>query len=241
MLKNIISLCVLILLVSCKTVSIDNQMQSTTTQQIILGTIGIDKELLLNKSYTNTAIPEYKEPVKVSVSVKSFNKKTFKAFSNANTANLITVNYVDSLEIKPKFVSLYIQDKITVLKALNSKTNKTVKSYLTTKNEASIISYLSMALNQQAITNISQADECFLEKDGIKSYTLQLYKNGEKTNIIRFNDGVVFAYKTLNCCWKQNEKQQLEIVDLIDPINRCPNKTSMRASRAKKEINYFKL
>ena len=81
----------------------------------------------------------------------------------------------------------------------------------------------------------------FLVENGLKMYALQLYKNGDKTDMIRFNEGVVFTFKTASCCWQENKRYQLNIVDIVEDFNACPNKTYSSANRAKKKVNYFKL
>ncbi|WP_290698282.1 hypothetical protein [Lacinutrix sp.] len=228
---------------SCKTISIAQDYQKTTTQNIQLGTVGEQKNFVLEQDYNHTALPKYQTPIKVNVSVLDFNKTIHKAFANAkeNQNQAITVNYVDSLKRKPKYLKLEIADRVAVLNALNSKENKDVFSFLETKTEAHLISSIALALNPNDLIAITAADEVFLEVTGIKNYALKLYKNKLVQQTIMFNDGVVFAYKTSSCCWKQNDKYQLEIVDLVQGRDKCPSDTYRFAKRAKKKIDYYKL
>jgi hypothetical protein len=70
----IISCCLVLLFVSCKTVSIQKEAQKKTEYNMSLGSVGLDKELILKNNYNNTAIPNYKNPIKVSVAILSYTK-----------------------------------------------------------------------------------------------------------------------------------------------------------------------
>jgi len=229
-------------LISCKTISIDKDYQKTTTQNIQLGTVGEQKNFVLEQDYNHTALPKYQTPIKVNVSVLTFNRTTFKSFSKAKTNQNqgVTINYVDSLENKPKYLKLEIADRVAVLNTLNSKENKDVFNFLQTKTEAHLVSSIALVLSINDITATITADEVFLETTGIKNYALKLYKNKIAQQTILFSDGVVFAYKTSSCCWKQNKKYQLEIVDLVESDDKCPSNTYRFAKRAKNKIDYFK-
>ncbi len=227
---------------SCKTVQINHEYQKSTTQNIQLGTVGEQKTFILEQDYNHTALPNYQTPIKVNVNPLEFNKSTFKVFSNAkiNQNQKVSVNYVDSLENKPKYLKLDIADRVAVLNTLNNKASKDVFQFLQNKDQAHLVTSIALALNTDDINTIINADEVFLEVTGIKNYALNLYKGEIVQQTILFNDGVVFAYKTSSCCWKQNDKYQLEIVDLAEGNTKCPSQSYKSVKQAKKEINYFK-
>lgn len=231
-----------VLFSSCKTVYIQQEANKITLQSLQLGTVGEQKNFVLEQDYNHTAIPKYKKTIKVKVDLVDFNKTSFKAFTNAKRAQSknISVNYVDSLANKPKYLKLEIADRVAVLNALNSKENKDVFNFLHTKKEAHLVSSIALAVNVNDITAITTADEVFFETTGIKNYALKLYRDKTVKQTILFNDGVVFAYKTSSCCWKQNDKQQLKIVDLVEGNDKCPSNTYRFAKRANKKIDYFK-
>ncbi len=233
---------VMLLLNSCKTLSINEVSQTNTTQQVTLGSIGLEKDFILQSEFNNTSIPAYNEPIKVSLMVTPFNKQTFKAFTKAKalqSAN-VTVNYVDSIKRKPHYVKLQIADKVAVIDALNAEENSAVKTYLSHNAYANILMNLSMALNQIDLEAITKADAVFLVEKGYKTYVLQLYTNAVKTQTIPFNQGVIFAFKGSNCCWQANKRHKLDIVDLVTEFNSCPHNTYRSAKRTEKKINSFK-
>lgn len=242
--QNTYLLCCLILFVtSCKTTQLQQLTQSVTTQKISLGSIGLDKDFILQKGFNSAAIPIYKKGIKVAVSVLPFTKQTYKLFLKANQSQgeKVSFTYVDSLPTKPQFVELQIADKVALIDALNEHNNQSVKNYLEHNSSANIVISTSVAFNKQDLVKLQEADAVFLEENGSKMYVLQLYRSGSKTDMIHFNEGVVFTFKAASCCWQENSRHQLNIVDLVNQFNSCPNKTYLRASRAKKTINYFKL
>lgn len=232
-----------ILVISCNTLKINQEFQKTTTQNLQLGTVGEQKDFILEQDYNHVALPVYNIPIKVNVSPLNFNKSTYNAFTKAkpSQAQNVAVNYIDSLDTKPKYLKIDIADRVAVLNTLNSKLNQDVFQFLKNKDQAHVITSLAVAFNNNQLDVLTQADEVLLEVTGVKNYALKAYKDNKLQQTIMFNEGVVFAYKTSSCCWKQNDKYQLEIIDLAEGNNKCPNQSYNSANRAKKEINYFKL
>lgn len=244
MFKNTVAFCVLLLtFFGCKTVSVNSKTQTKTTQNVVLGSVGTIQSFILKSNYNNAAMPNYNKPIKVSAVAIPFTKQNFDAFKKATLLQnaIVNINYVDSSKTKPKFISLDIIDKVSVINTLNNKDNLEVKNYLSTDAEAKIVTQIAIAVKEQLLKSIVGADNLFLVQNGLKSYALQLYKNDKIVDVISFTDGVVFAYKTANCCWKANSNYRVNIVDLRDDSKSCSNKTYSSANRAKNKINYFKL
>ena len=241
--KFIYGIVVSFIVISCKSIKVNQEYQKTTTQNLQLGTVGEQKDFVLEQDYDHVALPVYNIPIKVSISPSSFNKLTYKAFVKAKTSQTqnVAVNYIDTLDTKPKYLKIDIADRVAVLNILNNKTNQDVFQFLKNKDQAHVITSLAVAFKNKQLDILTQADEVFLEVTGVKNYVLKAYKDNELQQTILFNEGIVFAYKTSSCCWKQNDKYQLEIIDLAEGNNKCPNQSYKSANRAKKEINYFKL
>lgn len=243
MLKYILGFCsVFCLFTSCKPVNFTKVSHQPTTQQISLGTIGLAKDFILQSAYNNAAIPNYSKPIKLALTVEYFNKQSYKFFEKAKalqSAN-ISIHYVDSVAEKPKYIKLKIADKVVLIDALNSTDNTTVKNYLKHNVSANVLTEISMALNSEDLKKVIDSDAMFLVEKTPKTYVLQLYKNGAKTEALHFNQGVVFAYKGSNCCWKENKRHRIDITDLVTQFNNCPNKTYRSAHRAEKNISSLK-
>lgn len=240
--KKIYLFFVVALFISCKSISVANETQIKTSQSIELGSIGEDKQFLLEEDYNSTAIPSFDKPVKVSASVLEFNKTSFKAFSLANNKESLplTINYIDSLDTKPRFLKLELADRVSILNALNNKENNAVKDYIKNKKDAHIISAISIAFDGEKMKSILDADALFLEQEPNKTFVLKAYKNNNVIGSFKFNEGVVFAYQASSFCWQEDDKHQLNIVDIVERTDKCPNSTYRSAKRAEKKIDYFK-
>ena len=234
--------CILVLLTGCKTISVQNKQYQSTKQSVDLGSIGTDENFVLEQTYNHSGIPNYISPIKVKITPISFNKSLYKIFSVANEMQPkeVKINYIDSLQNKPKFLNIEIADKVGLINILNDVSNKDVKNYLLNQNQSHVVTNISIAFNQNDLEALANATEVYLENEGVKSLALKIYNNTKVLRTINFNEGVVFGYRTSSCCWKENSKYQLEIIDLVEGDNSCPNQSYKSAKRAKKEVNYYK-
>ena len=225
---------------SCRTLSVQQERQMKTIQNLALGTIGVHKNFMLEQDYNFTAFPQFQHPIKVKLTGVPFNKSKLKAFENAKSAQnkAVVVRYIDSVKPKPRFLKLEIADRIAVLKNLNSKENTDVFQFLQNKSNAHLISTISVVFDAETAAKLSTAQQVFLEHTGINNYVLKIYNNNKEQHSIHFSEGVVFGYQISNLCWKENKKRQLEIVDFVESDDRCPINTNRQAKKAKKKINY---
>lgn len=225
---------------SCKSISVNNESQKTTTQNIQLGTIGEQKDFILEQDYNHIALPKYKNLIKVNIIKNSFNKSTYKAFKKAEILQNVSVaiEYVDSSKVKPSFIKLEIADRLPIINSLNN--NNDIFEYLKNKSASHIITSLSIAFDIDILQSIQNSDEAYLADSGIDGYVLVLFKDEIEQRIIKFMEGVVFAYQASNFCWQEDDRRQLNIVDIVESTDKCPSNTYRSAKRAKKKINYYK-
>ncbi|MBD0833790.1 hypothetical protein [Aestuariibaculum sediminum] len=227
---------------SCGTMNIGGFSKSSTTEKIVIGNIGDGKEFILQNKFKNSAFPSYKQPVKVSVSEIFFNNRSYQLFEKAKgfQSSNININYTDSISDKPKYLKLTLADKVGVINALNNDENHSVKTYLSHKKDVVLVSGVSIAFNKEDIKSIEDADVVFFIEKNYKNYVLQLYNSGKIAKELSFNQGVVFQYETLNCCWQKNTRQELNIVDLVTGFSDCPRETFRSIKRAQKKNTYYK-
>ncbi|MFI1772551.1 hypothetical protein [Thalassobellus citreus] len=240
--KYVVLLNIGLFFVSCKTLSIQNEQQSITTQNLQLGTVGEQKGFVLEQDYNSIALPKYEQPIKIRVHLVPFSKSTFKAYKKAKTFQNgdVILNYIDSVKTKPTFLKIEIADRIAVLNALNNQVNKDVLLFLKNRTQAHLVTSISTVFNQELTEALRHAEEVYLETSGINNYVLKTYKDKKQQRIILFEEGVMFAYQTSNACWKENDAHQLQLVDLVESNDSCPSKASRSAKEKKKKINYNK-
>ncbi|NQX85438.1 MAG: hypothetical protein HRT67_05975 [Flavobacteriaceae bacterium] len=241
--NNILYVFLVITCVACKTVSVEQDLYHKALSSVVLGAIGEQKDFVLKHSYKNIALPNYKNRLKIQITVIPFTKSTFRAYNQAKVTrkNDFSVEYSDSLKIKPKFLKIELSDRVEVLNALNSSFNHDIKQYIQHKKQSQIVLGVLMVLKPEDLNTIENAHEVFLEREGLNSYALKLYKNSELEQTILFDEGVVFGYQRSSFCWQEDSMRQLSIVDLVDGDAKCPRYTYRNFRRAHKKINYFKL
>lgn len=236
------SFLILMLLGSCKSYfSLEKKLQPTQ-QKITLGAMGEEREHFFQKKHNHTAWPSYQNPLKIEVDIMTFDSTSYKAFKKAQRLqnNAFEVDFIDTLEVKPKYFKFKIADRIGVINSLQHKDNVMLMNYLKNKKETHVITSVSVAFDTNTTELIHTADEVYLERIGIHDFVLNTYQNNNLHQTIRFNDGVVFGYQTSFVCWKENSNRKLEIIDLIEKDDKCPNLSYRSAERAKKHINYYK-
>ncbi|TXD83449.1 hypothetical protein ESY86_09550 [Subsaximicrobium wynnwilliamsii] len=209
---------------------------------MILGSLGEHDDFLLQSDYNGVAFPMYSNPIKLSATLVNFGKESENAFLKAQErqSKELAINFNDSIQNKSQYVKLQISDRLELITSLNNSDNEDVFEFIKNNKDVHAITSLAIALNQEDLDKIAKTDELFLEASGIKTYSLNLYNDGKFQQKINFNDGVVFAYQTSKCCWKENDRHQVEIVDLVEGNDNCPNGSYTSAKRAKKKINYYK-
>ncbi|MEP5339997.1 MAG: hypothetical protein ABJL44_18455 [Algibacter sp.] len=225
----------------CKSASILEEPQNTTTQKITLGSVGLNKKFILQKEFNGAAVPKYQQPIKLTAYVVPFTKGKYKSFLKAKAlqSSPVSVNYIDSIAIKPQYLRFKIADKVALIGALNGNENENIKRYLSSNSSSNLVTSLSVVFNKPDLKLIQEATAVFLVENGLKNYALQLYKDGVKSDLIQFNKGVVIEYNTSSCCWQEDNRHHVNIVDLVEKYNNCPNKTYRASNKAKKELKLF--
>ncbi|TJY37399.1 hypothetical protein [Pontimicrobium aquaticum] len=226
----------LLLLFGCKPITISQNPQNRSSQSIDLGSIGIDKNTILNKSFIYKGFPIYDEPLRLSVTFIDFTKHTYKKFRASKTvqASKLKVNYVDSLEVKPKYFSFRISDVVGLIKTLNSDNNINTKDMLEVNSNLGVVTNVLIAYSEEITKKINDANAVFLVQNGFNQYGFQLNTN-ETQEVIPINQGVVFDYKLSKCCWQESSKHELIIADLVDEGAKCPYKTFKSPKYIKEE------
>jgi hypothetical protein len=230
------------LLQACQSLLVNNNYSNKTKATVGLLSIGNNQSLWFENAYTNDAFLNSTNPIKLLINTKSFNKQSHNTFLKAKEQQQknITVNYIDSVKVKPTYITLSIANKVALLSAFKETQNKQLNNYLSVQDQTKIVNSISLAFNPDNTKKIQEAQEVFLSPYGKKTYALMLYNGGTLTHTILFTNAVVFAYSTWGICWQENQQRQLEITDLVNGEH-CPPKTYKKARKAHKKINLYKL
>ncbi len=240
--KYVLGILLCFFALSCKTISVNQQPQLITETPVELGTIGLLNGTVIASNFESVAIPSFTKGLKLQVLPVTFSKQSFKAYEKANKMyQKGKLTFSDTLKIKPEYVLLQFVDRVAITSELNEAKNTGVRSYLETKQDAQMVTSISIAFSVEQLNTLKNADEVFLIQSASKKFSLQLKSlDGEKQNL-ELSDGVVFAYQTSVFCWKENDRHQLVIADLVSDSEGCPPNTHRKSQKAVQKENYFKL
>lgn len=239
--KLIFILVFIFIFFSCKPVIVNHEVKNATATNLELGNIGLPGRSLLEYKFKTTAIPRFKNKVRIEIEQANFNKGKFNTYLKASPENKSGIVYIDSLKNKPQFLELKIIDRVGLLTAINEDIE--VLNYLKSAQEdIKIITSLSIALNNNLLETITTAESLFLiYKETFKKHQILAVNKNGKESIINFGEGTAFTYGISSFCWQENERKQIVIADIIDSWSSCASKTYKKARRAKKKVNYYKL
>ncbi len=216
-------------------------MHTAAKNPVALGVIGLHEEDVYSSEFQVLAIPEYKKLVRVNSTSVDFNKMTFNTYLKADKDNSQGIKYVDSLESKPRFLTLEILDRVGTIEELQKDYNVQTLTYLKSQKEAAIVTLVSLALPKVLIQEINNAEAIFLSDSSYKQYQISLVKEGKLYKTISFAETTIFAYELSFFCWGENDRKQIKMVDIIDEKTSCSKNAYRDAEKAKGKMNYFKL
>ncbi len=208
-----------------------------TQKTIELGVVGIKNNFVHKTDFEESGVPVYKNLIKVSVVGKRFKKNTYnqylKAVKNKKVFN--SVNYIDSLKIKPTYFEISINDKVAIVNAINND-NISLYKYMKNVPETKIILSLRLTVSKLLKNQILKADAFYLTTDTQKKQRLYIYKNQIKMGEININKNDVFAYKTGSFCWRVTDRKKIQLATIIEEGKSCDNSTKKNAIYLEKEL-----
>lgn len=240
--KYLIGILFCFVVMSCQTISVNQQSQILTETPVELGTIGLLNETVLIHNFESVAIPSFSKGLKLQVQPVTFSKQSFKAYQKANKMyQKGKLTFSDTLKVKPEYILIQFVNRVAITSQLNNSKNTGVRSYLETKQDAQMVTSISIAFSAEQLNMLKNATEVFLIQSSSKKFSLEIKSLDEKKQNLEFSDGVVFAYHTSSFCWKENDRHKLVIADLVADSEGCPPNTYRKSHKAIQKGNYFKL
>ncbi len=226
----------------CHSVKVNHtNMHTAITNPIALGVVGLQKKDAYSSDFQVTAIPEYKNEIRVQMTKENFNRTTFDTYLKAAKGNVHKIKYIDSLETKPQLAILELLDRVTLMAEIQESHNTKTLTYIKSQKEAGIVTSISLALSQELVQELNTADAVFLNNSTYKQYQLSLVKDGKAYKTIDFSKASIFGYTLSYFCWSENDKKQITLVDIINEKSSCSKNSYRDADKVLKNMNYFKL
>jgi len=240
--KKIIIL-VLIITAGCQTAKIKNREYKYSYATTELGSIGEAISMYnLKNDFAAHSFPVLQNKIRLDVQVLPFTKDINKIYTEKAKINpaAVKINYVDSLAVKPEYVTLTIADLNGFATELNADYNKNTFQYLKDTETAVMVTGIAVALTSEDIAKIKMSDAFYLHNNQEKKYTIALYKSGKKTENIELQSGMVLAYTLGKFCWSVSDRLHWYIGDIVKDNKSCKGNTISKIKK-KEEKNLYKL
>ncbi|OWW23506.1 hypothetical protein B4Q04_20110 [Zobellia sp. OII3] len=207
-----------------------------------LGDIGKYSKSIIHSSFDKIGNPIISKPIGLAVMEVPFTKSKFKSYNaiKKGMGEKSALAYIDSIPIKPKYLTIEITDRIGMRTALNTDKNKEVLSYLEQDEDYRLVYQVSMVASEEQSRLLMEADAIFLIEDWNGHMTVEAIHNKIKIQI-RLSQSEIFDYKVLGFCWSENRYGQKRIEALRLSSESCPKNTERKAYQLSETKSYIKL
>ncbi len=193
-----------------------------------LGVLGEQKKSLRKSSFQVAGIPVYRSAIRLDFAARDFDSQDFKSYQaflkNSTKRNLI--EYYDSLEVKPKYFELKVNDKVTILNEITSKGyNSSLNEYIYNNPDLSLITQIKFVASKNTLKLLSKAEALFLRTIEPNQSYIMIYQGGKLINKINSSELQVFQYEVSSFCWRIPESGNSRIVSLTEEGELCKNGT----------------
>ncbi len=228
---------------ACQTTKIKQRTYNVSNATTEIGSIGQSKSMYVKNDFATYAFPILDNKIRVDVAVIPFNKKLNKFYLQKAkyNQNQTKIQYVDSLETKPEMVTISVLDVSGYIAEINSEANKSIVTYLKDTKKAKIVTSIATTLSPENMAKIRQADTFYLLNNQDKKYTLVLYKDNKKVEVIDLQSGVILAYELSKCCWGINKKGNWYLSDIIKECKSCKGDTHSKVNEEKAFKSLYKM
>lgn len=191
----------------------------------LIGTIGKTETVLLNTEFTTIGQPLLERKIPLTLRVVPFTSRTFSVYSNARKQHGLptAVQYIDSVESKPTYAIIEINDRIGLKETLNNAENLPTKSYLEKDHRSRLVSSMSVVLDDTNTAMLSDANGIFLTSDKNGLLQIETMHNNQKHQI-SIPKNQIFDYELLGICWGENNIGKL-IIETFNDNGKCPEGT----------------
>lgn len=239
--KCIFFIITMLFFLGCQTTKIKSDSYITTSTNTELGSIGEHNSSLdLKKKFIVRAIPKLDNEIRLSIEIVPFNKSLAKVYESKVKYNQgqTSINYNDSVPIKPELATIKVLDILGVVQELNGPQNKDLLELLH-KSRLEFISGVAIVLPIADLAKIREADAYYLNNDQPKKYTISLMKQGKKIGALDLTNATVIGNTISRFCWSEDQKGKWFIADISE--KGCSGKMKSRPKKIKASKNLFKL
>lgn len=233
----IFTLFICVLITSCGVLPQKNNFYANDSE-IELGVVGEKQKSIRKTSFEAFGNPRYDNQIKVGVSEKPFTKSIYKQYKKSveQRGNVKeTISFNDSLNSKPIYITIQIENKVAIVDALN-KFNTGVFNYLKKSPKATLVKSLSLIPTQNFSNLIKKSDAVYLRTDKQTKQRLFFYKEEKEIGSVTLSKQLIFGYGLSSFCWKVTSSRKIEIATILNEDQNCSNTTKRNPEELEKQL-----
>ncbi len=232
--KLLFFLCILVFM-SCSTLPQKHDYY-TPLSYTELGVVGKKQKSVHKTDFTTIGIPKYEDKVRLRVIEKVFTKSIFNKYKKANHHKKTTTNivYNDSIQPKPTYLNIEIEDKVSVVETLNKQTS--IFNYLKRSPRATLVAGLQIIPSATFTRSFKKADAVYLQTDAHTKQWFVFYKKGKMVDRLDLTKSTLFGYKLASFCWEASSRRKIRIATLVDEGSVCTSMTKRNPEKLEQEL-----
>ena len=219
-----------------------SNLKPDTNPPLSLGEIGKSSRSIIQKDIHQIGKPSLSQPIVVTAREVQFTKTAYRKYSELNKrkGQESKIEYIDSLPIKPKHISLEISDMVALTTQLNNGRNDAIRSYLAKDEDYNIVMQVSALASNTIMNKIFLADGIFLTQDRNNIMGIELVKDNSRESIT-LSEFEVFDYGLAGFCWGLDRYGNEKIEVMVQDGESCPKGTESKAYKLERTKPYLKL
>ncbi|MEM8507829.1 MAG: hypothetical protein AAF717_08365 [Bacteroidota bacterium] len=236
--RKFYALSVLVLSTACATFTGGKKVTTTIP---CIGAIGTTHASFFSKAFVKVGAPELSAPIAVQIQSIAFDRSTFTAYKKFRTAQgkEVTLEYVDTLDTKPRFFQLALSNVVQFTEQLNTERNRSLRTYIMQDRQHLLLSGVSFVTDEATALQLQKSVHFYLTSNAGE---LQLQgKTGKYKTTIPMAALQVFDFNTSGFCWQNNRYGKPEIALIVPKGAGCPPDLEKDASKIDDTKVYLKL
>lgn len=226
---------------ACKLSSIGKEAAVALKTSPSLGAVGVFEKEMMAKHFSEVALPELSDKIRLSVDKRSFSRKSLRQFNKQAILKNRAEKAGDSVSLESHFFELKIIDQVGVIDALNNTNNQSLRGFLEETGNNSILTSIWLYFPPSVSGLFENAAQVYLVNNKKNFYTLEVLSQDGTTKNMHFGEGDSFGYGFSDFCWKENYRKELVIAAFRERGESCPGNTEEKAQKVVSEDVFDKL
>lgn len=229
----------IVILASCKTPLVNQQVHHSATAIPELLSIGKQPPALLERPFQIIGVPNLPRQIRLDIKQLPYNQTSYKAYTYHQKQMNKEVGFTlkDSINPAPNFFQLSVLDRITLAETFNADPNKVLQDYIMEDSEILMVSSILFNVSNQIRDQLLEAEEAYAIQNGVSNVEIQLVKEGHVFATLNLSELQPFSYGVSNFCWGLDKRNRPEIKAIINNKD-CPQNTKTKAYKLESPYNY---